>query len=145
MPRAGPRAFAGIAAKALIPGVGGALSRLGASTLADALRGRKAAQAERDAADAADEEVSNLKPLLHTNQLLSRLEEAVSTTAPDSDPGQIPVEANTAAEARLLSISAEASLNVYASVLESKGKQDREANLHAVDREWLLGLDELIR
>ena len=141
---ANPIVGAGIAAKALIPGVGGTLSKLGAKALADALRDRRATQAEKSAQQTAAKEVERLKPVLHSNQLLSILERAVSTDDPDHDPAESNVVAETAADVRVVSITAEAILGVYSDLLESRPAKLHHANVHDLDRRWLVGLRELV-
>lgn len=140
---ANPVVGAGIAAKALLPGVGGVLSKFGARALSDSLRKRKQAKLEAEAEKQAGREVKRLRAEMHDNAVLSVLEEAVSTGDPGHDPAMAKLEVDTPAEMRITAITAAAVREVYAEVLKSWPEGAEEARLHAADRDWLHSLEEL--
>jgi hypothetical protein len=140
---ANPVVGAGIAAKALLPGLGGVLSKFGAKALTDTLRSRKRAKLDATAERDAEREVKRLKAEVHSNTMLSVLEEAVSTDDPDHDPAMTRLHADTPAEMRVMAITAGAVGEVYAELLKTWPKEAEEANLHRADHEWLRSLEGL--
>jgi hypothetical protein len=142
---ANPLIGVGIAAKALLPGVGAVLSREGLKKVGSFLRRKRAGDVGKEAEKRAEREVERLKPEVHENELLSRLEEALSTSDPSFDPAMQdwPSPENSAAM-RVQSITAEALLNCYREVLDAGEKAAHEAKLHAADRAWLRSLEALV-
>ncbi len=82
---ANPLLGIGIAAKALIPGLGSKLSVHGMKHVSDWFRGRRESSVKEDAKKDARKAVSKVKPELRVNAVLGLLERALSSE--DCDPG----------------------------------------------------------
>ena len=82
---ANPLLGVGIAAKALIPGLGSKLSVHGMKHVSDWFRGRRESSVKEDAKKDARKAVSKVKPELRVNAVLGLLERALSSE--DCDPG----------------------------------------------------------
>ena len=142
---ANPLVGVGIAAKALIPGVGAVLSREGLKKFGDVLRKKRAGDIEEKADKKAAREVKRMRPEVHENQLLSRLEEAVSTTDRAFDPATHVIDSPAGPAAmRVRSITAEAVLNTYRDILDGDAEAAQEARLDAPDLAWLRSLEALL-
>ena len=142
---ANPIVGAGIAAKALFPGVGAVLSREGLKKVGDILRKKREEDVGEEAEKMAQREVRRMKPELHENALLSLLEEAVSSSDPNFDPMMHDPGCGTdVAAMRLQSITAESILNTYREVLDG-GRAVREgAQLDRADAAWLRSLEDFV-
>ena len=139
-----PLVGVGIAAKAIVPGVGAVLSREGLKKVGDLLRKKRAGDVEEEAERLAKREVKKMKPEVHENHLLSQLEEALSHSDAGFDPALRPDETHPdVAEMRVRSITAGAIVNAYVEVLESGGGDLEEARLDPPDVRWLRSLEAL--
>jgi hypothetical protein len=142
---ANPIVGAGIAAKALFPGVGAVLSREGLKKVGDILRKRREQDVEMEAEKRAQLEVRRMKPEVHRNALLSTLEEAVSSSDPNFDPMlDATALGEDVAAMRLMSITAESILNAYREVLSGGDAALEEARLDLPDVKWLHSLEDLV-
>ncbi len=142
---ANPVVGAGIAAKALLPGVGAVLSREGLKRAGAFVRKKHAEDVEERAGRLAELEVKRMKPEVHENALLSLLEEALSTSDPDFDPMLHDVSVGGDVEdIRVLSITAESILNTYQVILDGGREGLEEARLDPPDSRWLRSLEALV-
>ena len=142
---ANPIVGAGIAAKALIPGVGAVISREGLKRAGEILRRRRAEDVEDKAGRMAEQQVKRMKPEVHENALLSLLEEAVSSSDPGFDPMlQDMVAGDGVGSIRVVSITAESILNTYKDVLAGGPDVMAEARLDPPDSRWLESLQDFV-
>ncbi|MGI9240034.1 MAG: hypothetical protein ACR2RV_04495, partial [Verrucomicrobiales bacterium] len=142
---ANPVVGAGIAAKALIPGVGAALSREGLKKAGEILRRRHAEDVEDKAGRMAERQVKRMNPEVHENALLSLLEEAVSSSDPSFDPMMHDlVTGDDVGSIRVVSITAESVLNTYRDVLAGGPDVLAEAHLDSPDTRWLESLRDFV-
>ena len=142
---ANPLVGVGIAAKALIPGVGSVISRHGIKKVGDMLRKKRAEDIEDEAEKQAEKEVKRMKPEVHTNVLLSLLEEAVSNSDPEFDPMmEDQGAADDVASMRVRSITAESIVNTYREVISGSDENLQEARLDPADLRWLKSLEDYV-
>ena len=124
------------------------LSREGLKKAGDMLRKKRVGEAEKEATKAAEREGRRMKPVLHENDLLSLLEQAVSSSDPAFDPLMASIGHSTSGEIaamRMQSITAESILNTYRGVLDEGSPDDiRQARLDEPDLRWLRSLDDYL-
>jgi hypothetical protein len=131
---ANPLLGVGIAAKALFPSVGSKVTNEALRFVGEKLRISAKRSADEQAVEKATGEVKKLKPVVHTNPLLSTLEAALCNDDPDHDPA-----AQAVAPDRFHALTVRAIVQTYTDIL-TQDDPPADARLHGYDIGWLRAL-----
>ncbi len=143
---ANPLVGAGIAAKALLPGVGGLLNKYGLRPTGEKLSKYQLDKSIREAEDSVNKEFENSNTLKVVNPILQELELALRTTETEHDPLLDPNLSNGSipelSDERWRTLTEVAICNVYKDVYENPDLHQK-ANLGPEDIRWLKVLFEV--
>jgi len=141
---ANPLLGVGIAAKALIPSLGGKLTTHGLDHVAGWFKKRNSSANDETAEKVAQAEVKQLqstKPEINISEPLALLDTALHTTEINHDPNTEAIDFwNTPAQALQMRLAAEAISTTYLPVIQGKSTAP---NIHANDLTWLTSLHEI--